>query len=176
MDLVGLVDEVAELVRREAEVHEVELTLELADDLAKPIGTRSRLQQLLLTLTLNAIAVTPAGGGVRIRARNEFAVADAGASELEQDGPETVCIELTDQGPGFAPAELEQLFDPLRTAPSGTDRNPDASARAIDLGLVVAHEIVREHGGAVSARSVLGDGATFEIRLPADSDTEMPTA
>ena len=183
VDLVGLIEEVAELVRREAEVNQIALVLDLDDTVAKPVGTRPRLQQLLLTLALNAIAVTPTGGTVRVRVRTEFEAADTAAGnglDAVPGGPAEVCIEWTDQGPGFAPAELERLFDPFNRGPGapGSYDTPEGDARTADLGLVVAHEIVREHGGSIRARSVLGDGATFEVRLPAgdDSDSGIPAA
>ncbi len=67
-------------------------------------------------------------------------------------------IDVSDDGPGI-PRELhERIFDPFFTT-----RDPD---QGTGLGLAVALEIARDHGGALDVRSWPGEGATFSLRLP----------
>ena len=68
-------------------------------------------------------------------------------------------IEVSDNGPGI-PRELhERIFDPFFTT-----KDPD---QGTGLGLAVALEIARDHGGVLDVRSRPGEGACFSLRLPA---------
>ncbi|MCX7945889.1 MAG: PAS domain-containing sensor histidine kinase [Hydrogenophilus sp.] len=72
------------------------------------------------------------------------------------EGSEWV-ITVADRGPGFDETVASRLFSPFfTTRPDGTG-----------LGLAIAHEVVRAHGGSISATSEAGKGATFVVRLPA---------
>ncbi|NBD13431.1 MULTISPECIES: ATP-binding protein [Corallococcus] len=70
--------------------------------------------------------------------------------------PEQVLVRVSDPGPGIPPAELLRLFQPF----------PDGPARGDALGLYVASELAKLHGGALSAESEPGRGATFSVSLP----------
>jgi signal transduction histidine kinase len=70
-------------------------------------------------------------------------------------------VEIADEGPGLAAAELERVFEPFyRAEPS---RNPETGG--IGLGLSVARSIARAHGGDVLLRRGLA-GLTAVVRLP----------
>lgn len=101
-----------------------------------------QLQQVLLNLTINAIQASPGGGEVQLEARL-----------LDRS---RLVIEVRDQGVGVQPDHIDRLFDPFfTTKESGSG-----------LGLPVAHEIVRQMGGALEARRNHGPGMTFSIVLP----------
>jgi signal transduction histidine kinase len=102
-----------------------------------------RLKQVFLNLVLNAgHAITPPG---RIQ-----------VSTLAT--PEWVEARIADDGCGMAPAVRERIFDPFfTTKPVG---------RGTGLGLSLAWEIVRNHGGEIWCESEPGAGSTFHVRLP----------
>jgi len=107
----------------------------------------ARLRQLLHNLIRNAIeAAGPRGAEVQVRTR-----------ALRADGRRLVEIEVSDNGPGFAPEVLERLFEPYVTT----------KARGTGLGLAIVKKIVEEHGGSIRARNRPGGGATVVVRLPA---------
>ncbi len=142
-----LAREVVSLIEREAAAAQVEVALEADSATPKVLGHRASLHQLLLSLTLNAIEVTPAGESVVLRVAPDA------------DEPrESVWIEVVDAGPGMEPDELQRVFEPERSADTA----------AASLSLIVAHQIVREHGGAIGVRSAVGRGSRFEVRLPAE--------
>jgi two-component system sensor histidine kinase PhcS len=60
---------------------------------------------------------------------------------------------------GIEPALLERIFEPFFT-------RRDVGA-GMGLGLAVSHAIVTAHGGTLSVESVLGQGSTFRMELPA---------
>ena len=67
-----------------------------------------------------------------------------------------VVIEVRDQGPGISQEDLDKIFDPFfTTKDTGTG-----------LGLSVAHQIVSQHGGILSAKNNSDRGATFSLFLP----------
>jgi signal transduction histidine kinase len=76
-------------------------------------------------------------------------------------------LEVSDRGIGIPPEQIEQLFTPFFRASNA----PAQSKGGLGLGLHIAHEIVRRHGGTLTVQSLLGDGSTFTVRLPVDTGT-----
>jgi signal transduction histidine kinase len=148
VDAAELAGDVVALLAREAAIAQVEVELELDAATPKATGCMRSLHQLLLTLAWNAIEATPRGGRVRLRV----------GDDPDEPG-ENTWIEISDGGPGMAPDELERVFEP----------SPDGERSATNLSLIVAHQIAREHGGAIGVRSAPGHGTTYEIRIPAES-------
>jgi signal transduction histidine kinase len=70
-------------------------------------------------------------------------------------------VEVADDGPGIAPADLPHVFDRLY-AGRRADRGPAASG----LGLAIVAELVAAMGGDVAAESPPGRGAILTVRLP----------
>jgi signal transduction histidine kinase len=74
---------------------------------------------------------------------------------------DAVVAEITNQGVCIAPELLPDIFKPFRRAESTANR----SAGHLGLGLYIAHEITRAHGGTLAVRSSNGR-TTFSLRLP----------
>ncbi len=108
-----------------------------------------RLRQALGNLVANAVRYTPAGGEVVVR--------------LFREGPDAV-IEVTDTGTGIAAEDLPHVFDRFWRADKSRSRSTGGSG----LGLAITRHLVEAHGGTVSVTSVLREGSTFRISLPAD--------
>jgi len=70
-----------------------------------------------------------------------------------------VRISVKDEGPGIPAQDLEKIFDPFFTTKDG----------GTGLGLSVAHQIVTQHGGTITAEANPVRGMTFSIVLPAKS-------
>jgi CheY-like chemotaxis protein len=106
---------------------------------------------------LNAVQAMPSGGVARFRAINELLGRD---NPLKlQPGP-YITITVTDQGCGIPAKNLIRIFDPyFTTKPKGSG-----------LGLASAYSIVKKHGGVLEVSSIVGEGSTFTVRLPALPD------
>jgi signal transduction histidine kinase len=104
---------------------------------------RQRLTQALLNLLQNAAGHARDRGPVRLRVRS----GQAGWS-----------FEVADNGGGLPPGEEQLVFEAFRTGSSPTGRT--------GLGLSIAREIARAHGGECGLWNRPGRGATFWIRIP----------
>jgi len=78
------------------------------------------------------------------------------------DGAGAVVVEVADDGPGFAPADLPHVFEPLFRG----DRTRKADGAGAGLGLAIARRLVRAHGGEVAAENRPQRGARVTVRLP----------
>lgn len=95
-----------------------------------------RLQQLLGNLVRNAIKYGAPGTPVYV-----------GLS----GGAEGVVLEVRNSGPVIEPSDLDQIFDPLKRGPD--KENKYDADRSLGLGLYIAREIAKSHGGSIEARS-----------------------
>ncbi|GAA1671448.1 HAMP domain-containing sensor histidine kinase [Nonomuraea maheshkhaliensis] len=115
---------------------------------APVLGDEARLRQVVSNLVGNAITHTPAGTPVRIG--------------VGTDRAEAVLV-IEDEGPGLAAEEAERVFDRFYRADGSRARATGGAG----LGLAIVRSIVAAHGGRVELRSAPGEGASFQIRLPA---------
>ncbi len=101
------------------------------------------LKQVFLNLIVNAGQATADGGTIKIatEARGGF-----------------VTVRIEDDGCGIAPENLERIFDPFFT----TKRVGEGTG----LGLGIAYQIVRSHGGEIRVESEIGRGSRFRVRFP----------
>jgi signal transduction histidine kinase len=103
------------------------------------------------SLLRNALAHTPEGGTVTVRAEGE-----AGR----------VRFTVTDTGRGIPAAHREEIFEPFHQVPGTEDLG------GVGLGLATARDIVQAHGGEIHCDSEEGKGTTFWLTLPAAVDRE----
>jgi two-component system NtrC family sensor kinase len=109
----------------------------------------SRLNQVFLNILTNAAQAISEEGTIRIR--------------TDVDGPNAV-VEISDTGRGIDETNLHHIFE------SGFTTKP--TGEGTGLGLAISKQIVEDHGGELSAKSVVGEGTTFQIRLPLEGKTE----
>jgi signal transduction histidine kinase len=111
-------------------------------------GDPERLQQLFLNLFLNAADAMSDGGELRVT------LDIANGTDVE--------VRVGDSGVGIAERDLPHVFDPFFTSKTAGEGN--------GLGLMVASNIVTDHGGEIEATSAVGEGTEFLIRFPTGSD------
>jgi signal transduction histidine kinase len=112
------------------------------------LGDRTRLEQVVDNLLVNAVKFSPAGGTIIVRNYSEDGMA---------------VIEVADAGVGIAAEVLPTIFDSLVQGPTTIDR----SQGGLGLGLSIAKGLVQMHGGSIVAHSEgLGKGSVFTLRLP----------
>jgi len=72
-----------------------------------------------------------------------------------------VIISVRDQGPGIREKELRHIFEKFYRVGERTDSVPGTG-----MGLHIAREIVKAHGGEISVQSTVGQGSEFFLSLP----------
>jgi signal transduction histidine kinase len=94
---------------------------------------------------------------------NAFKYTFAGSIRVglsSQDG--CAVLEVKDTGTGIPAAELPRLFDRFHRVENARGRTHEGTG----IGLALVQELVKAHGGAVSAASELGKGSTFTVQVP----------
>lgn len=125
----------------------VHLELELPEDAVPAIrADADRVRQMLTILTDNALRYAPEGSTVTLK--------------LEAAG-EGCRFYVSDHGPGIPYSEKQRVFDRFYRG-SASRSDPDH----FGLGLSVALELAKVHGGEVTVSDTPGGGATFTISLP----------
>jgi two-component system sensor histidine kinase BaeS len=106
----------------------------------------NQMAQVIGNLVANAIQYTPSGGRISIEAGQDI---------------ERAWIAVEDTGNGIAPDVGAHIFDPFYRGAPG-QRFP----QGMGLGLAIARDITRAHGGDITLQSEVGHGSRFTIELP----------
>ena len=155
LDLNVLVRNLADDRRMLAEIRSLDLILEPAELSPMVVGDRGLLEQAVGVLLTNALHYTPGGGSVTVRVAVE--AAPVGRSQVR------AAIHVIDTGPGLAPEDKKRLFERFVRGTAGIE----SGAPGTGLGLALALEIARQHGGTITARSDgPGQGSTFSLFIP----------
>jgi CheY-like chemotaxis protein len=147
----ALLDDVVATMRVMAHDKGLTLELQLAEGMPYALSLDAfRVRQVLINLLGNAIKFT-AQGKVTLAA--------------QWHSGELLC-EVRDTGPGIAADSLERIFQPF-------ERAPGVTAAGTGLGLSITRKLVELMGGKISARSQLGQGSVFDMRIPA-AEASLP--
>jgi C4-dicarboxylate-specific signal transduction histidine kinase len=133
------------LVRRQMELHNISIVMNLGGGTPYVLGDRLQLEQVFLNLLTNA----------------RDAVATVNQKEIVLSirvGPEFVEISVRDSGTGMTADVQERVFDPFFTT--------KAVGKGTGLGLSITHGIIQSHGGMISVESAPGRGTVFTVKLP----------
>jgi len=145
LDLNAVAEEVAGLLRFDAEARRLKLTLELSRSASCVRGDRVQLQQVLLNLILNAMD-----------AMNGYESGGRCVAICVRRREEEVELAVRDSGHGILADNVKRLFEPFfTTKPSG-----------MGLGLAISHTIIQAHGGRLWAENNPDEGATFYFTVP----------
>jgi two-component system sensor histidine kinase BaeS len=145
-----LVDEVVGRHEAQARQRNVGLRASIAPGLPKAWVDPTRVRQVLDNLLANAIRHTPAGGEVLVEVSTVVGPGSGG-------GPMVRC-RVTDAGPGFREDQLGQVFERFKQA---------GDSGGSGLGLSIARDLVRAHGGTIDASNdPTTGGAAVSFTLP----------
>ncbi|MCR2823973.1 sensor histidine kinase [Microbacterium sp. zg.Y909] len=114
-------------------------------------GDAFRLRQVLDNLIGNAVKYTPRGGHIRVE------------GQRVQD---EVRLAISDSGIGMTAADVDRIYEPYFRAQSARDSGVPGTG----LGMVIARDIVQQHGGRLELTSALGRGTTVVLHLAAHDE------
>lgn len=130
-----------------AKEKQIELTFDLPPKFPVIRGDREKLDVVFQNMLGNAIKYTPDSGQVTCRV---------------EVSPTELVVEVTDTGIGIGEEDLPRVFEKFYRANDARLGEITGSG----LGLALAHEIVRQHGGDLTVESELNEGSTFRMVLP----------
>ncbi len=136
-----LVNSVTELLRAEAEAHQIQVGVSVSADEELNGVSAAAARDALSNLLLNAVQATPEGGRIKI--------------EVQKRSGQAV-ITVRDGGPGVATEIEKRIWEPFFTT----------KQRGTGLGLAIVRKRMEEAGGAARLLPGNGQGACFELRLP----------
>jgi signal transduction histidine kinase len=110
-----------------------------------------QLEQVLVNLLINACDACAGGGHVVARA---------------SDRGDRIALEVSDDGAGIAPENLAHVTDPFFTTKK--------RGQGTGLGLTIAADIVKNHGGTLEIESAPGRGTTVRVMLPPAAAAAAP--
>jgi PAS domain S-box-containing protein len=146
-DMERLLRETIAKVRPQIQQKRIDLDVQLPGKLPELFVDKDKLIVALVNLLGNAAKYTPEGGSVRLHV------------EIADDRMQ---IDVEDTGIGISVEELPRIFDKFYR--SSDSRVYDQTGSG--LGLSLAHEIIRLHGGKLSVQSELNKGSKFTATLP----------
>ena len=124
----------------------IQLNLDLGSDLPMAHCDPAQIEQVVLAMVINAIDAMPQEGNLWISTR--------------VNADSTMELVIRDDGIGIPAEHLPHIFEPFYTT---------KESGGSGLGLAISQNIVERHGGHIEVNSVVGQGTTFKIVLPVDS-------
>jgi PAS domain S-box-containing protein len=147
VDLPRLLQNSLSIVKEKAHAHGIQLELEIAEDVGEMALDERKFKQILFNLLSNAVKFTPDGGRVGIRAAIDQAWLKLG---------------VWDTGIGIALEDQGRLFHAFQQIDGSTSRKYEGTG----LGLALARDFARLHGGDITLISQPGEGSCFTLLLP----------
>ncbi len=139
-----ILQKIVNLISAEAVTKGITLRTDWGSDPVVIPMDMDKLQQAFLNFIKNAMESISGEGTVTVSVRKPV------------DG--RVSIRITDTGCGMTSEEVDRIFNPEYTT----------KEKGLGLGLPLAHEIIRGHGGEIRVLSLKESGTTFEVLLPAE--------
>ncbi len=161
IDVVPLVEECVAMIGRLAKERGVNCAVRTVGggSLARVLGDRQRLRQVLINLLSNATKYNREGGQIIVECES-----------FAKEG--RLCLRVIDTGLGIAPEQYEQLFVPFERL--GAERS---EVEGTGLGLAISKRLIEAMGGTIGVESTPGTGSAFWLELPqAPSESSLQDA
>jgi two-component system, NtrC family, sensor kinase len=152
-DLSQVIDRCVRLVQHKMDMGGIQLNLAVAPELPPVHCDPSQIEQVVLAMVINAIDAMPQGGNLWISARLDTA--------------SWIQLIIRDDGMGIPDEHLPHIFEPFYTS---------KESGGSGLGLAISQNIVERHGGSIAVDSKVGQGTSFTILLPVDSQRPAPVS
>lgn len=149
IDVYQEIKSTLDFVEHHLRSHQITVAREFTDAIPPLHGDNQQLRQVFLNLLTNACDAMTHGGTLTLRVGKRPRALGAGA----------IMIEFADTGTGIKPENLSKVWEPFFTT--------KAEGKGTGLGLAICRRIVEGHRGTIDIESVVGQGTTVLITLPA---------
>lgn len=139
------------LIKHHSMLQNIEIVQEYQPDIPAVYVDAKQIQQVYLSLMINAAQAMPEGGRITVGAK--------------MDNGRNIITYVSDTGCGIPEEHLGKIFDPFFTT--------KLDAKGTGLGLSVTHSIVDRHNGHIEVNSKVGEGTTIIIRFPIETNQEQ---
>jgi len=153
VDITSVIGQVLSALQHFADKKSIQLKTDIGDELGQLQGDEGKIQSMVMNLVNNAIKFTSEHGRVSISARRQ--------------GQELV-ISVSDTGIGIPKNALSRIFDRFYRV-----HRPGKQVPGTGLGLAIVKEIVNMHAGRIEVESQLGQGTTFTVFLPLNTQAAL---
>ncbi len=160
-DFAALCERYLSVYEEQARKKGIALRFDGSDQSVQAFADRDVTIQVLDNLVSNAVKYSPCDSAVDLRVFGRTTEVGTLAR-----------LEVADNGPGIAADEMPRLFQKF----ARLSAQPTAGEDSTGLGLSIVKTLVETMGGAVWCESVPGEGATFIVELPSDSNGEVDPA
>jgi CheY-like chemotaxis protein len=163
LDVNALIVSLADLLRRTIQEN-IRLKILPGLPVANAIADANQLENAIINLAINARDAMPDGGHLTVETALIEITADHAARLPDIQIGRYVTVTVSDTGVGMAPDVLEKVFEPFYTTkPVG---------QGTGLGLSMVYGFARQSGGEVRVHSVVGEGTSVRLYLPASDSGE----
>jgi signal transduction histidine kinase len=140
--ITEILQKIVSLIREEASARGITIETKWRQTPAIIPIDINKLQQAFLNLIKNAMESMPTEGKISIT--------------VDKEGKNYIVVSISDTGCGMTAEEIERIFNPEYTT----------KEKGLGLGIPLASEIIRGHGGDIRVISRKDEGTTFEVVLP----------
>jgi signal transduction histidine kinase len=151
-DINNLLKQTLLFVAQHPEARNIGRVEELTSQLPPVWVDQKQIQQVLLNICINALQAMDGSGMLSVKTLT-----------VHHDDKIWVRAEIRDNGPGMAPAVLEQIFTPFYTT----------KTQGTGLGLPICRQLMENNGGTLQVESQLGRGSCFILELPVLENVEI---
>ena len=165
INLNQLVEESSETFGRTRK--EIVIHREFAEDLSSVMADEAQIQQILMNLFINAADAMPGGGDLFLKTLN-VTHEDIRDKPYKPRSGDYILLKVSDTGTGMGQKVMDRIFEPFFTTKD--------LGRGSGLGLASVYGIIKGHGGYIDVESRKGQGAIFNIFLPASERSIQKTS
>jgi len=150
-DLHDLIEKTVLLVSPQAKEKRIQIKRQYGETTEQIWMDSEKMKQAMLNLVSNALEFTPQDGKIEITTKYH-----------SEDGDlRTVSIEVSDNGVGIQPADMNKVFEPYFTT-----KHKSSIHQGTGLGLPITYQHVQDHRGTIEFKSKVNEGTTFLITIP----------
>ncbi|MBM7597730.1 two-component system phosphate regulon sensor histidine kinase PhoR [Virgibacillus halotolerans] len=144
--ITELVDEISPIAQHKANDHNLQLTIDVAENLTL-MADKEKVKQIIINLLDNSFSYTPADGHVLLSIHSTA---------------HSIHIEVKDTGIGIAQEMIPRIFERFYRVDKARSRNTGGTG----LGLAIVKHIVEVHGGHIDIESEVDKGTSIHVYLP----------
>lgn len=146
LSIADVIGKTVESVQPHAMRKNIEILTSISDPISLINGEEGTITEALINICINAIKYSQIDSTIRLNA--------------EENGSEII-VSVVDTGVGISEEDLPYIFNDFYSGKSASTAEVGHG-----IGLAVSKKIIEAHNGSISVESKLGEGSTFEIRLP----------